>query len=89
MRKPPCKKNGIDCAKRCPGCQDSCPDMKKWRAEVDAENEKKLQEKNIDRAVHAGIGRKLRCQSLAPGSQIENHQSGCDKYTRKTRRKGI
>lgn len=27
MRTPPCKKNGVDCAKRHPGCQSHCPDM--------------------------------------------------------------
>lgn len=24
---PPCKKNGIDCPRRCPGCQDECEDL--------------------------------------------------------------
>ena len=38
MRIPPCKKNGIDCPKRCPGCQPRCKDYIDFRAGCDADN---------------------------------------------------
>lgn len=44
MRTPPCKKNGIDCPKRCPGCQPRCKDYIDFRAGCDADNARRRAE---------------------------------------------
>lgn len=76
MRKPPCKKNGVPCAKRCPGCQDHCPDYKEYRAELDADNKKKRQEKEIDSAVWDGKGRLLSESCLQLGGISRSRKMG-------------
>ena len=46
MKVPPCKKNGIPCTKRKPGCQDYCPDMHPFKEErkLISENRQKYKE---------------------------------------------
>lgn len=39
--KPPCKKAGVDCPRRCPGCQQQCPEYKDYRALCDRANAQK------------------------------------------------
>lgn len=34
--KPPCRKAGVDCPRRCPGCQAQCPEYKDFRAWCDS-----------------------------------------------------
>ena len=76
MRKPPCKKNGVPCAKRCPGCQDHCSEMADWKAEKAAANEKKQRENDINNAVYAGKERVLAESCLQLGGIHRSRKMG-------------
>lgn len=51
--KPPCKKNGIDCIRRHPGCQTSCPDMKREQLMhmLELQEKKRLLEQQVTTAM--------------------------------------
>lgn len=42
----PCYKEGADCPKRHKNCHETCPEFKKWRAELDADNKAKRNAKD-------------------------------------------
>ena len=48
MTKLPCNKGGTPCAKRHPGCQSKCPDMKMFQLmhAIDLEGKKALQDQH-------------------------------------------
>jgi hypothetical protein len=57
MKKPPCKKNGQDCPKRCPGCQPRCPDYAAYRATLQKEAEARTPDYIANAATKASVRR--------------------------------
>lgn len=47
-KKPPCKPNGVLCAKKYPACQDSCPVFIAWKAGEDERNQAKYAAKELE-----------------------------------------
>lgn len=48
MRKPPCKKDGIPCPRRCPGCQDHCEELAKFQAAVREDTQRRREQMKVD-----------------------------------------
>ena len=46
MTKPPCKVNGVDCPRRCVGCQSQCEKYREWLAIHEAEKEAQKKDKH-------------------------------------------
>ena len=44
MTKPPCKTNGIDCARRYVGCRAECEEYHRWLTIHEAEKERRKQD---------------------------------------------
>lgn len=55
MKRPPCKKNGIPCTKRKPGCQDHCPEMHPFKEERKLISEKRMKDLDVNEAYASGI----------------------------------
>ena len=47
-KKPPCKKDGVDCPGRYPGCQDHCGRLAEWKAGIDSENQERARHKETE-----------------------------------------
>lgn len=60
----PCKKDGIDCARRHLGCRNDCPDWKKYRLfhALEMDERKKEQERRDTQASSVERMRKKKCE---------------------------
>lgn len=64
IRKPPCKKDGIPCPRRCPGCQDHCEELAKFQAAVREDTQRRREQMMIDGFLsEQGARRKMRPDS--------------------------
>ena len=46
MKYPPCKRDGVDCEKRVPGCHDKCGEYQEWKRYHDADLEGRRSPRN-------------------------------------------
>lgn len=58
--KPPCMKNGVDCPRRCIGCQAQCPDYRQFRAKCDAAITRRMAESEATDTRIEGLFRMLK-----------------------------
>lgn len=49
--RPPCKKAGVDCPRRCPGCQTQCQEYQRFRAICDQANAKRRDKRDVESLI--------------------------------------
>ena len=59
MIMPPCKKNGVECDKRYPGCSGECAEYKAWKEHLTAER-RALRKDYVVNDFFKDVGHKLR-----------------------------
>lgn len=68
-KKPPCKPDGVDCPLRHPGCQDGCEKMIEWKSEIESENRKRAERKEIEWLTCSPTARRGEIRRLKEGKK--------------------